>query len=413
MNRLNIEEAVIGTLFKESHLLNDTPIKPEHFQSIVNRRTFEAMKQLQQQGKGIDVFTLLSIGDPKEIMPMGKINDVSRLSNPSKIDSYVDIVVEKWRDREKVELLHTATRDGWSIDKITSQLGMLVDDKTDDRRDIRDLMAEVYESPWIEKVHIDSVNVGMDNLQEITNGLRDSELTFIGARPSMGKTDVMLHVAKTAGYNGYVPILHSLEMSAESLRDRLIAGEGRINRHRMSDPHKLLGVKQKDEWSNTISRVGNTNMVMFDKARQSVAEIRMKTRKVRNENPDKKIIVFIDYLTLIKPDERSGHNVHHQVSDITKDLKELAKEFVCPVVCLAQLSRDIERRPDKRPLMSDLRESGGIEEAGDVIMFLYREAYYDPDTPDYRTMEINVAKQRNGATGTVFVDYDKSTGVLM
>src|SRR5690606_3127963 len=209
----------------------------------------------------------------------------------------------------------------------------------------------IYEKPWTKQEKKQGVPVGMQTLQDITNGLRDSELIFIGARPSMGKTDVMLHIAKTAGHAGVIPVIHSLEMSAEQLTDRLVAGEGQFNRFRMSDPYALLTDKQKSEWTGTLGRVEKTKMEIFDKARQSVAEIRMKTRKIKNENPDKKLIIFIDYLTLIKPSPSSGSNVHHQVSEICQDLKGLAKEFECPVVCLAQLSRDIERRQDKRPLM--------------------------------------------------------------
>lgn len=409
---MNVEDAVIGTLLKEPHLLNDITIKPEHFETIQNRRTFEAMLKLKAQGNAIDIITLLSVGDPQELGSMSRLNDISRLTNPNKIDSYVDMVTDKWRERQKMSILHTAGQENWSIEKITAELDGLVDDKTDDRRSIGELLADMYEKPWTPKEKVNSVDVGISSLQEITNGLRDSELIFIGARPSMGKTDILLHIAKSAGYQNYIPIIHSLEMSAENLTDRLVAGEGRFNRFRMSDPHKLLTDKQKDEWSGTIGRVGDTKIEIFEKAGQSVAEIRTKTRKIKNENPDKKIIVFVDYLTLIRPHERSGNNKHNQVSDICIDLKNIAKEFECPVVCLAQLSRDIERRPDKRPLLSDLRESGGIEESGDVIGFLYRESYYDENAEFPRVMEINIAKQRNGATGTVFVDYDKTTGVL-
>lgn len=409
---INVEDAVIGTLFREPHLLNDITIKPEHFQTSENRKTYEAMKQLKDEGKGIDIVTLLSVGDPKQIMSMSRLNDVGRLSNPNKIDTYIDMVIDKWREKEKRYLLGVASQENWSIERINGELAALIDDKTNDRKSMADLLKDVYESPWTPKVKVDSVNIGIESLQEITNGLRDSELTILAARPSMGKTDVMMHIAKSAGYEGRIPIVHSLEMSAELLRDRLIASEGYYNRYRMSDPHSLLSEKQKDRWVGALDHASKANIEIFDKARQSVSEIRMKTRKIRNENPDKKIIVLIDYLTLIRPNESSGNNVHHQVSDITKDLKEIAKEFDCPVVCLAQLSRGVEQRPDKRPMMSDLRESGGIEEAADVIAFLYRDAYYNEDTDSPNVMEINIAKQRNGATGTVFVDYEKTTGNL-
>jgi len=410
---MNVEDAVIGTLIREPHLLNDITLSVGHFQGVHNRNTYEVMKDLQAKGNSIDLITLMSANPDKDLGGISRLNDIARLSNPLKMDTYVNMVLDSWREREKLQLLHRAVQEDWGIEVITTELNRLHEDKTTDRKSIKELLAAVYEDPWNEKKDADGIDVGMENLQKILKGLRKTELIFIGARPSMGKTDVMLKLAKSAGGKGVIPVIHSLEMSAESLRDRLIAEEGRFNRSRMTNTNKLLTDKQKDEWAGTLERVGSTRIEIFDKPRQTVAEIRMKTRKIKNENPDKDLIVLVDYLTIIRPAAGSGTSVHHNIGDICNDLKELAKEFDCPVVCLAQLSRGLEQRPNKRPMMSDLRESGGIEEAADVVMFLYREAYYDEETSSPRVMEINVAKQRNGATGTVFVDYDKSTGVLI
>lgn len=225
------------------------------------------------------------------------------------------------------------------------------------------------------------------------------------------KTDVMLHLSKSAGWDNCLPIIFSLEMNAQSLRDRLIASIGPYNRSKMKDPYNNLTDEQKKTWMDTLGRVSKTNMHIFDKSGQTVPEIRMKVRKIKNENPDMQIVVFIDYLTLIKPVNDYNGNMNLAVSDISRSLKELAKEFNCPVVTLSQLSRGVERREDKRPMMSDIRDSGSVEQDADIIMFIYRDAYYSKDDNN-REMELIIAKNRNGGVGTIKVEYNKFTGIL-
>lgn len=224
------------------------------------------------------------------------------------------------------------------------------------------------------------------------------------------KTDVMLHLAKHSGWANYLPIVFSLEMAKELLRDRLIASTGNYNRAKMKDPYSTMTEEQKRNWMPTLHRLADTKIQTFDKSAQTLPEIRMKARKRIAEFPDRKPIILIDYLTLIKSVERND-NMHQKIGAISKGLKTLAKEFNCPVVVLAQLSRKVEERPDKRPMPSDLRESGSIEEDADVIISIYRDAYYTKAEDD-RTMELIVSKNRNGATGTVFANYNRFTGAI-
>ena len=152
-----------------------------------------------------------------------------------------------------------------------------------------------------------------------------------------------------------------------------------------------------------------TNMQIFDGAGQTIAEMRAKTRKMMHQFPNKKPIIFIDYLTLIHSGQFYGGNSHQQVTEISKSLKTMAKDFDCPVICLAQLNRSVESRADKRPMMSDIRESGSVEQDADVILFLYREQYYEKESENH-SLEIIISKNRNGPVGSVPVNYNEHTG---
>jgi len=403
------EESILGTILKEPHLLTDTNLQPEHFQDTENRNLFKAMKELQQQGKPVDMVMLLTQTKHEYFGSAGKLNKIQNLANAEKFDSYIDILLEQWREREKNNILEIAKLENWSIEKVTKSLDGLVTNKADDYNDIKELVLEVAEDPWKQKTQTKGIPTGLVNLQKATSGFQNTDLIILAARPSMGKTDVMLHFAKQAGWQGCIPIIFSLEMSAEKLRDRLIASTGEYNRYKMKNLYERLTDGQKKTWMDAIGRVSETNIKIFDKSGQTLPEMRMKVRKVKNENPGKQLIVFIDYLTLIKPTDDYKGNMHLAVSDISKGLKALAKEFNCPVVSLAQLSRSVEKRNDRRPILSDLRESGSIEEDADLVMFLYRDAYYSKKDDD-NSLEIIIAKNREGETGTIFAKYNKYTG---
>lgn len=252
---------------------------------------------------------------------------------------------------------------------------------------------------------------GIRKLDEITGGFQDGEVTILAARPSMGKTDVMLHFAKAAGWAGYLPIVFSLEMPEKLITSRLIASTGGYNRLKMRNPGKMLNQSQKDRWADVIGHLNETNIQIFDGAGQTVSEMRAKTRKMLHQYPDLKPVIFIDYLTLIRSSELYGGNAHLQITEISRNLKTMAKDFDCPVICLAQLNRSVETRAEKRPMMSDIRESGSIEQDADVILFLYREKYYDKNTEN-PFLEIIVSKNRNGPVGTIHVTYNEFTGMI-
>lgn len=405
------EKAVLGSMLKENYLIAESNLAASQFTDPTNRRIFQSMTELRTAGIAIDIITLLTKYSPQDLGGANYLNDLMNYAHVEKFDDHVGVLLEVWREREKKNVLHISAHEDWSIDRITTELAALVDNRVSDHADISSMLVDVYEDPFLEKEIKDGAPSGIEKLDEMTNGFSDGELIILAARPSMGKSDVMLQIAKQSGWKGYLPIIFSLEMSSFSLRDRLIASTGRFSRSRMRDPYKLLTEHQKETWPKAISLLSETKIQIFDRSRQTVQEMRMKVRKLMSEHKGMKPLILIDYLTLIDSEENK-QNMHLQVSGITKELKAVAREFNCPVVTLAQLSRAVEQRNDKRPMMADLRESGSIEEDADVIVFLYRDGYYTKDDTD-NEIELIVSKNRNGPIGTAIGIYNKFTGEVV
>lgn len=405
------EDAVLGSIIKEPYLINETDLKAEHLTIAVNKNILMTMKKLEEEGKSIDLVSILTTGEPNSFGGAANLTRIQAAANPNKFDEHIEIIMDKWRSREKLNILQIASHENWDIDEIVKKLRDLTSNKTNDHQTITKLLTEVYESPWIKQTEIKGSPSGLASVDRVTGGWQDSDLIILAARPSMGKTDVMLQFAKYAGWSDRIPIIFSLEMPAVKLRDRLLASVGKYNRGKFKNLERFMSKEEKERWLETSASVNRTNIQIFDKPRQSISEMRMKIRRTLSEHPGKKPVIFIDYLTLIKSTNFFGGNMHLQVSEIVQELKSVAKEYECPVICLAQLSRGVEQRQDKRPILSDLRESGGIEETADVVIFLYRDSYYSIDEEN-KEMEMVFAKNRNGETGRVKIHYDKTTGEL-
>ncbi|HYJ79778.1 MAG TPA: replicative DNA helicase, partial [Longimicrobiaceae bacterium] len=261
---------------------------------------------------------------------------------------------------------------------------------------------------------------GYADLDELTAGFQPSDLVIVAARPSMGKTALVLNIAQHAAISAQKPVaFFSLEMSKESLVQRVLCAEGRVDASRLRRG-KLLD----DEYARLAIAAGHLNtapIYIDDTPAISVLEMRAKARRLKADRPDLAMIV-VDYLQLMVSSNTRAENRQQEVSEISRGLKALAKELDLPVIALSQLSRAVESRPDKRPLMSDLRESGAIEQDADVIMFLYRpEYYFGPVDKEGNSIEgraeLIVGKQRNGATGMVplffrkeFTLFESATG---
>ncbi|MBM4764716.1 DnaB-like helicase C-terminal domain-containing protein [Bacillus sp. B15-48] len=404
-----VEKAFLGCLMKASYLIKDTVIRPEQLAETRNREIMQRMIEFTQCGKGIDLITMSMLENLESYGGISYFSELQAHADIEKFNEIEDLILDAWKEREKKNILILAARNDWEINKVISELDKINEIKVDDHNSITEALAEMYEAPWQEQELFTSATTGIKNLDAMMRGFHDGEVTILAARPSMGKTDVMLHFAKSAGWAGYLPIIFSLEMPEKLITSRLIASTGGINRAKMQNPNQLLSPNQKNKWQDVLGYLNETRIQIFDGPGQTVPEMRAKTRKMIHQFPKQKPIIFIDYLTLIATNQFYGGNSHLQVTEISRSLKLMAKEFSCPVVCLAQLNRNVESRANKRPMMSDIRESGSVEQDADIIVFLYREKYYDRSEGN-PLLEFIVCKNRNGQVGTVMAKYNECTG---
>ncbi|MDZ5473265.1 DnaB-like helicase C-terminal domain-containing protein [Bacillus sp. 31A1R] len=405
------EKAYLGCLMKADYLLKDTVIQPEQLESTRHKELMRRMLDLKRVGREIDLITLSTLPDLDSFGGMSYLSELLAHADLEKFERIEKLILDLWKDREKRNILTLAAINDWEIAKVTSELDKINQLKMDDHTSIQQALTSIYEAPWEDPILLNMVPTGIRKLDEMTGGFQDGEVTILAARPSMGKTDVMLHFAKMAGWTGFLPLIFSLEMPEKLITSRLIASTGGFNRAKMRNPKRMLSKSQKDKWADVIGELNETRMQIFDGAGQSIPEIRAKTRKMMNQFPFMKPIIFIDYLTLIRSSQTNGGNSHQQVTEISKSLKTMAKDFHCPIICLAQLNRSVESRGDKRPMMSDIRESGSVEQDADVILFLYRERYYEKSSMNY-SLDIIVSKNRNGPVGTISVNYNEHTGTI-
>ncbi|MFD2445461.1 DnaB-like helicase C-terminal domain-containing protein [Bacillus sp. CGMCC 1.16607] len=404
-----VEKVFLGTLMKAEYLLKDTVIQPEQLESTRHQQLMRRMSGLIQSGKNVDLITFTTLPDLELFGGMSYLSELLSYADVEKFEGVEKLILDLWKEREKRNILTRAAMNDWEIAKVIGELDKINTMKMDDHTSIQQALTAIYEAPWEDQFTLKSASTGIKKLDNMTGGFRDGEVTILAARPSMGKTDVMLHFAKLAGWEGYMPIIFSLEMPEKLITKRLIASTGDFNRGKLRDPKRMLTESQKNKWSDVIGDLNETNIQIFDGAGQTIAEMRAKTRKVMNQFPYKKPIIFIDYLTLIHSSQSYGGNSHSQVTEISRSLKTMAKNFNCPLICLAQLNRSVESRAIKRPMMSDIRESGSVEQDADVILFLYREFYYEKKTQNHY-LEIIVSKNRNGPVGQVAVNYNLNTG---
>ncbi|MFD0824454.1 replicative DNA helicase [Neobacillus sp. M.A.Huq-85] len=405
------EKVFLGSLMKAEYLLKDTMIQPEQLERIQHKELMRRMVEFNRAGKNIDLISLTTLPDLDSVGGMSYLSELLSYADIEKFDRTEKLILDQWKEREKRNILTVAVTNDWEISKVIAELDKINQMKLDDHTSLQQAMSNIYEAPWEDQPTLKTVTTGIKKLDDVTGGFQDGEVTILAARPSMGKTDVMLHFAKMSGWAGYLPLVFSLEMPERLITTRLIASTGGFNRAKMRDPKRMLNQSQKNKWSDVIGDLTETHMQIFDGAGQTIAEIRAKTRKMMHQFPYKKPILFIDYLTLIHSGQFFGGNSHLQVTEISKSLKAMAKDFNCPVICLAQLNRSVEARANKRPMMSDIRESGSVEQDADVILFLYREAYYDKESEDH-SLEIIVSKNRNGPVGTIPANYNEHTGKI-
>lgn len=412
-NVLALEANVLGTIMKYNYLLEDVQLQTEYFTTQAHKSLFETFKQLKATNTPIDVATVLISSlnslDANELM------FIANQANERNFDKHVQLLFEQHQDREKQNILRQSLEDDLEINEIVKALQSIETNKASDYHSMSSLLADALERPFQPQEQVTAHKTGLNVFDAITGGLRNSELIILAARPSVGKTAVALNLMRylTQMNQNIIPVFFSLEMQAASITNRLIASCGRYDSRKLDNPYVKLTDDEKARWNQSLEAVRAINLETFDSAAQTMSDIRRKTRKMSRIHKDKQLVVVIDYLQIIRAENRNMSE-YERITEISKELKELAKEFDVPVVCLAQLNRGNEGRNDKRPMMSDLRGSGAVEQDADVIALLHREDYYEQDTANHNNeIEINVAKNRNSKTGLVTMYFDRTTQTIM
>ena len=414
---MEAEQSVIGSMImdREAIVVASEMISGDDFYNKSYGVLFDSMVELNDQGQPVDVVTLQNRLKEKDVPPgvasLEFIRDlITAVPTSANIKYYATIVSEKAVLRKLIRLTEEIANNCYSekdgLEVILEDTEKRVFDlvqrrNTGDFVPIREVVMNAMDK--IEKASHSNGNVtgiatGFIDLDYRTAGMQPSDLVLIAARPSMGKTAFVLNIAQyVAFHSGECVAIFSLEMSKEQLVNRLFAMESKVD-----SQHLRTGNLSDLEWEKLIESagmIGQSKLIIDDTPGISIAEMRSKCRKFKLEMDLK--MVIIDYLQLMSGSGRGNESRQQEISDISRSLKALARELQVPVIALSQLSRAVEQRPDHRPMLSDLRESGAIEQDADVVMFIYRDDYYNPDTEKKGIAEINIAKQRNGPIGTV------------
>ena len=413
---IEAEQSVIGAMMIDNEVINVASelVRGEDFYNKQYGIVFESMVELFESGKPVDTVTLQNKLKEKDVPSevsslefiMGIITAVPTSAN---IRYYANIVAEKSilrnmiRLNEEIENLCYSGKE--SMEFILEDAEKRIFQLTQRRNSgefvpIRQVVLNALrkiEASAKSDGRVTGIATGFYDLDFKTSGMQPADLVLIAARPSMGKTAFVLNIAQHVAFRMHKTVaIFSLEMSKEQLVNRMFSLESNVDAQNLRN-----GTLSDVEWEKLIESagvIGKSNLIIDDTAGISISELRSKCRKFKLEHNLEMII--IDYLQLMSGSGRSESR-QQEISEISRSLKSLARELNVPVLALSQLSRAVEQRPDKRPMMSDLRESGAIEQDADVIMFIYRDDYYNKDSERKGISEIIIAKQRNGPIGTV------------
>lgn len=411
------EQAVLGSMLTDNDAVMAAVevLKEDAFYREDNKIIYQAILNLYSKSEPIDIITLKD-----ELESMGKFEQVGgfeylaslpdKVPTTANVQKYIKIVEEKSVLRnliktanEIIELGYNPTEDVEDImDGAEKKIFDIMQSKnTKSYTPIKDVLVESFtnlEKLYNQKQHVTGVPTQFYDLDDKTAGLHGSELILVAARPAMGKTAFALNIATNAALRANVPVaIFSLEMSKDQLVNRMLCSEAMVDSNKVR-----TGKLDEEDWTKLAEAIGplsEAGVYIDDTPGISVMEIRTKCRKLKME---KNIgLVVIDYLQLISGSNKKNGSREQEISEISRSLKVLAKELNVPVIALSQLSRAVEQRDDHRPMLSDLRESGAIEQDADIVMFLYRDDYYNKESAEKDIAEVIIAKQRGGSTGTV------------
>ncbi len=416
-NSAETEQAVIGSILMDKDKMTDVAdiLVPDDFYQSEYRMIYQAMIQINSEGRPVDLVTVLeqlkTMNVPPEVSSLDFMRDIANsVATSANAKHYAKIVKEKSLLRNVIKVNETIMEECYSgresadaiLEETEKQLFKLLQSRgAEDLTPIKDVVMEAInriEAASKQSGSVTGIPTGFTDLDYRTAGLQPSDMILVAARPSMGKTAFALNLAAYAACKKHITTaIFSLEMSKVQLMNRFLAMESGVSAQNMR-----TGNLSEGEWEKLVEGaaiLGDSGLVIDDTPGISISDMRSKCRKIKLEHDDLGLII-IDYIQLMTSSTRSESR-QQEVSEISRSLKALARELNVPVIALSQLSRAVEQRPDHRPMLSDLRESGAIEQDADVVMFLYRDEYYKKDTDKPGVAEVIIAKQRNGPVGTV------------
>ena len=432
-NNIEAEESVLGACFLSKYALQKAceSLTPDSFYDEKNGKIFAAMNALVDEKTPIDITTVTGyLKKNNQLTEIGGVEYLTEVLNfvptASNIDYYIKNVEDASILRNLIETATDIASEGYRTDETVNEildnsekkiLNIVKNRKSSEFRSIKDILQKTQsdlERLSEHKGEVTGLATGWYDIDKLTTGLHPNELIIIAARPAMGKTVFALNLATHAAMTQDKSVaLFNLEMSAEQLAMRIISSLGQV------DGFKLrTGNLMNTDWkriNEAVSQLSNTNLVMDDTPGITIGEIRAKCRRLASSEKGLALVV-IDYLQLISGGKNYGANRQQEVSDISRSLKTLAMELQVPVIALSQLSRSVEAREDKRPIMSDLRESGSIEQDADIVAFLYRDDYYKKEArneDNTSIVELIIGKHRNGPTATVELLFKKDTSTML
>ncbi len=423
---LEAERSVLGAMLIESEAIPRalTLLVPEDFYRDAHRAIYEAMLLLFERSEPVDLVTLSSeLGKQGRLEAVGGAAYLTQLASGVPTAAHVERYAQMVRDRSLARQVIRAGTDivarGFDpqiaadelLDEAEQRIFQIAQSRsTRSYSPLKDVLIEAIakvDTVYREGGGVTGVRTGFGEFDDLTAGLQPADLIIIAARPSMGKTAFALNVARNAAMAGVPSAIFSLEMSREQLALRLVCAEGFINQNNLR-----TGKMSEADWKNfaiAVDRLSAAQILIDDAPGLTALDLRARARRMKAEHHIG--LIVIDYLQLMEA--RGRHeNRQQEISAISRSLKALARELSVPVVALSQLSRAVESRQDKQPMLSDLRESGAIEQDADIVAFIYREDYYNADLPpeQLNTAQINIAKQRNGPTGRVTLHFHKEFG---
>ncbi len=414
---LEAEQSVLGALMIEETAWDKAAevVTEADFYRRDHRLIFKAIAELADESKPRDALTVSStlsrMGQLEEAGGMAYLGEiVKNTASAANVGAYAEIVRERSVLRQLIRVSYEISDNAYQpqgatsdqiLDEAERKIFAIAEQQTkgEGPQALRPLLAKAVnriEQLFSSNDALTGLSSGFTDLDERTAGLQKGDLVIVAARPSMGKTTFAMNLVENVLLGGAPVLVFSMEMPADSLVMRMLSSLGRIDQTRVRS-----GKLEEEDWprlTSTMAMLNEQKLFIDDTPALSPTEVRARARRVARENGGALGLIMVDYLQLMRVPGLENNRVN-EISEISRSLKGLAKEMGCPVIALSQLNRSLEQRPNKRPVMSDLRESGAIEQDADVIMFIYRDEVYNPESPDKGTAEIIIGKQRNGPIG--------------